>query len=129
MLEFSDSQMQALEQHATTRNVERLEAFMDSLNVARFAGLAPNARRELALRALRRAAQFGAHSVQAAGKVLLLIALFGENFDMRPRAEGGLFEDPAHIGPEQLDEVYEQVLEAPGLDAALRRAAGSAATA
>lgn len=121
MLKVSASQMQELDRRATLRSVEQVESFLAECDFASFAGDDPNQRRARAVKALQRAADFGASSAQAACKVLVLAAIFGENFDLRSRAEGGVFADPSRIGTAELDAAFDEVSQSPQFEAALRK--------
>ena len=117
--------MDKLSQASTLRSVETLEAFMAECAFGRFISDPPNTLRSLAVRAIQRAGSFGCPSVQDAGKVLVLMAVLGENFDTIPKAQGGLFGDPATVDAAALNDAFSRLMDKPGLDLALRTASTS----
>ena len=88
----------------------------------RFVTDSPNTLRSLVVRAIQRAGSFGCPSVQDAGKVLILMAVLGENFDAIPKVQGGLFGDPGNIDAAALNHAFQRLMDKPGLDSALRAA-------
>lgn len=114
-MKIRPNQATCLSQAYLERNVQALETFMLSTHAPRFLAANPNARRLLVLRAIQRAAAYGCTTVQDAGKVLLLMVVQGENFDLLPPQKGGLFNGPDKIDAAALDQAVQHLLDQPTL--------------
>jgi hypothetical protein len=112
-LRIFHTQIVQLTQPYLVRNIETLEAFMLSTGEPGYQAATANERRRQVLRAIQRAASYGCPSVQDAAKVLLLMSVQGDHFDLLPRAQGGLFDHPRQIDAAALDAAVQQLLAPP----------------